>query len=120
MLPVITHTIGDDRDYDFAIFDSSGAAENITGWVFWFTVKSAAADADAAALFQLKSEDAGILVDVVVSGLGRILVRAVHTKGKAAGKYQFDFQCRKGAAGTKIETLTRGTFLLTEEITLAE
>jgi hypothetical protein len=120
MLPVITHTIGDDRDYDFAIVDSTGAAENVAGWAFWFTVKSAASDADADALFQLKSEDGGIVVDVIASGVGRILVRAVNTKGKPAGKYQFDFQTRKGGAGSKIETLARGTFQLTDEITLAE
>lgn len=120
MLPVITHIIGDDRDYDFAVVDSDGAADDVTGWAFWFTVKESASDADADALFQVTSDDGGIVVDVLGSGIGRILVRSAHTKGKAAGKYQFDFQCRKGAAGGKIETLTRGIFALTDEITLAE
>ncbi len=116
----LTHTLGDDRDYDFAIVDRAGVAENVTGWAFWFTVKTAASDADDAALFQLTSAAGGIVVDVAASGIGRVLVRAAHTKGQPAGKYRFDFQCRKGASGSKIETLDSGTFTLTEEITVAE
>jgi hypothetical protein len=120
MLPLIPHTLGDDRDYDFTVVDRAGVAEDITGWAFWFTVKASAADLDAAALFQLTSEDGGIVIDVAASGIGRVLIRAAHTKGEAAGKYRFDLQCRKGAAGAKIETLATGIFHLTEEITLAE
>lgn len=120
MLPILTHTIGDDRDYDFAVLDSAGDPEDVTGWAFWFTVKTSAADADADALFQLTSADAQIVVDVAAAGAGRILVRAAHTKGQPAGKYAFDFQCRKGASGAPIETLQTGTFKLTAEITLAE
>lgn len=120
MLPVIQHTIGDDRDYDFAIVDSEGDAENITGWAFWFTVKSSATDIDADAVFQLASADAQIVIDSAADGLGRILVRSANTKAQARGKYQYDFQCRRGPAGSKIETLDRGIFLLTDEITIAE
>ncbi len=120
MLPVLQHTLGDDRDYDFTVVDRAGVAEDITGWAFWFTVKASAADADAAALFQLTSAAGGIVLDVPAAGLARLLVRAAHTKGKPAGKYAFDLQCRRGPAGSRIETLERGTFLLTDEITLAE
>lgn len=120
MLPTIPHTLGDDRDYDFTVVDRAGVAENVAGWSFWFTVKASAADADADALFQLNSDDGGIVIDVAAAGLGRVLVRAAHTKGQAAGKYRFDLQCRKGAAGAKIETLASGIFQLTDEITLAE
>lgn len=120
MLPTILHTLGDDRDYDFTVVDRAGVAENVAGWYFWFTVKASAADADAAALFQLTSEAGGIVIDVAASGLGRVLVRAAHTKGEATGKYRFDLQCRKGTSGAKIETLATGIFHLTEEITLAE
>ena len=120
MLPTLPHTLGDDRDYDFTVVDRAGVAEDITGWAFWFTVKASAADLDAAALFQLTSAAGGIVIDVAAAGLARVLVRAAHTKGQAAGKYRFDLQCRKGPAGSKIETLASGIFQLTDEITLAE
>ena len=120
MQPIIRHVQGDDCDYDFAVVDENGDAENIAGWAFWFTVKSAVSQLDAAALFQLTSDAGEIVIDEAAAGLGRIIVRAANTKGKTPGSYQFDFQCRKGVAGTKIQTLNSGFFNLTAEITLAE
>lgn len=120
MQPILDLTLGDDRELDFAVVDRGGAPEDITGWVFWFTVKSSPADADAAALFQLTSAAAQIVIDIAGEGVGRVLVRAAHTKGKTPGKYRWDLQCRKGGPGAQIETLASGILKLTEEITLAE
>lgn len=120
MQSILTLTLGDDRDFDFSVVDRHGVAEDITGWAFWFTVKSSPADADSAALFQLTSEAEEIVIDVAGEGIGRILVRAAHTKGKTPGKYRFDLQCRKGPPGSPVQTLSSGTLKLTDEITQAE
>lgn len=115
MLPVINHVIGDDQDYDFQILDAAGNPENVTGWSFHFTVKSAPADADADAVFQLTSTAAQIVVDVAATGLGRLLVRAAHTKQQAPGRYFADLQAT--TSGGQIKTLYRGVFNLIPEIT---
>jgi hypothetical protein len=120
MLPTINHTQGDDRDYDFTVIDRDGAAENITGWAFWFAVFASEGDDDSAHLILLTSAAGDIVIDIAAQGLGRILVRKAHTKGKAPGRYRFEFQCRKGPSGSHIETLRKGFFILEAEGVHAE
>lgn len=120
LLDITDYVQGDDRDYDFTVVDIHGVAEDITGWAFWFTVKLDLADADAAALFQLTTAAGGIVIDVAAAGLGRVCIRATHTKTAVPTVYLAELQCRKGSSGAKIETLATGTFTITPEITLAE
>lgn len=120
MQSILNLTRGDDRDFDFTVVDRTGAAEDITGWMFWFTVKTSPADPDAAALFQLTSAAEQIVVDVAGEGIGRILVRAAHTKSSSPGNYVFDLQCRKGPPGSPVQTLSRGVLKLSDEVTQAD
>ncbi len=120
MKPTLTHTIGDDTDYDFQVIASDGTPEDVTGWAFWFTVKSAATDSDAEAVLQLTSAAGRILLDAPASGLCRIRIHSSDTKALLPGRFLFDLQCRKGAPGASVETLRTGHFHLTDEITQAE
>lgn len=87
MLPRIEHPLGSDRDYDFAVLDAQGAPDDVTGSTFTFTVWDELATAPVQ-LLQLTSESGGIVVDVVVGGIGRLLVRASGLVGKAPGRYR--------------------------------
>ncbi len=117
MLKTLQLVIGDDAQFDIPVVDGDGAAVDITGWLFWLTVKMTAADADEDALLQVSSEDDTIAIVDAAGGVARATIAAALTAEKTAATYLFDIQAKKldGA----IQTLERGYFKLIPQITQA-
>ena len=108
MLQRIEHPQDADRDYDFAVTDEQGVAENVTGWTFAFTVWNELAETPAI-LFEGTNAGGGVVVDVASSGLGRIRVAKSVVGSFSPGRYRFEFTALKGSTP---DVLQSGVFIL--------
>lgn len=106
MLPSIEHPQGADRDYDFAVVDEQGTAENITGWAFAFTLWNDLAETPVQAL-ELTSGGGGIVIDSASGGLGRIRVLATDVEDLSAGRYRGELSCVKSDGKPEILNVIR-------------
>lgn len=106
MLPSIEHPKGADRDYDFAVVDEQGAAENITGWAFAFTLWNDLAETPVKAL-ELTSGGGGIVTDIAAGGIGRIRVLSTDVADLAAGRYRGELSCVRSNGKPEILEVVR-------------
>lgn len=110
MQPRIEHPQDTDRDYDFAVLDAQGDAEDVTGWAFAFTVWNDVAETPAK-LFELTSGAGEIVVDILAEGIGRIRVMSSLVGAYQPGRYRFEFS--RTISGGSPDVLESGTFILT-------
>ena len=90
---------GDDYNIQLTVNDLAGVPVNITGYKFWFTVKTSFSDLDANAIFQFVTTVGDNANDVALSGICFISVPAAVTKLIAAGSYFYDIQQKAGVSG---------------------
>ncbi len=114
MLKTLTITQGDTRYLRVPLLNGPVRCP-VVGWAFWFTVKAAAADADAAAILQ-KSTAAGTILSLDATSVC-VKLQPADTKDIVAGKYLWDLQ-GKSPSGD-IYTLERGYLVVAPEITRA-
>lgn len=82
------------------------AGTNITGYKFWLTLKTNAADLDAAAALQYSTVAGDQPSDEVLNGIAYMVIPSSIMKAVVAGEYLYDVQAKKpGAAGEGIKTL---------------
>jgi hypothetical protein len=87
----ITILRGDDQTVRFTVTTSTGAAQDVTGWSFKFTVKSSLDDAIGLALFQKTTGGGGIVLTTPASGIVDVSLSASDTQAMS-GKYFYDLQ----------------------------
>lgn len=101
---------GDDKTWTFTFVDSDGNAIDITGYIFFFTVKSRSQDTDAEAII---SKDITILSDPT-NGIMQVSVTNSETSINV-GSYRFDLQWKD--TSDKIKTVTGpGDFVVLQDI----
>jgi hypothetical protein len=115
----IVHFRGDDQDYDFYVTGPPvppaivGPALDITGWSFFFTVKSDIEDDISAAKFQ-KVLTAGISIVDGPSGHGLLSIAAADV---AALEGPFIYDLKAWDAAGKHHTLRRENFTVPKNVT---
>ncbi len=102
---------GDTINIDVTIQDSNGTAVDITGYTFFFTVKTTKSDKDA---------DAIITKDVTshtapASGQTRITLSSTQT-AVAVGVHYYDIQMKD--TSDVITTIVDGKFIVNQDITI--
>jgi len=103
---------GDDWPVQLVLTDTAGAALDISGNTYWFTVKSSPDDADpglAQASITASGSDA-------VAGKVTIAIPASSTSTIAPGKWYYDIQ-EVEASTNKIYTLLLGRVKVVKDIT---
>lgn len=112
---------GDTFKTTLYVRDVNGAPQNVTGWVFWFTVKRFATDPDEKALFQARSDDLSGAVTIDVAVTGQITVRMPASVTRlfpdTPTRVVWDVQA-KNVAG-EIATIDEGRIKITPDITRA-
>jgi len=103
---------GDSENIVVEVKNSAGVGIDITGYTFWFTVKTLESDADASAIIQKE-----VTVHTTpLSGITTIEIPYTDTEIDA-GDYQYDIQMK--STTDDITTLLRGTFRIKQDITLS-
>lgn len=110
---------GDDYDETLTFTNDSGAALDLTGFKFWFTMKTkdqGVADLDAT--LQLSSPSSGITFKSGDPTLGVIYlsITSVQSAAFVPSTYKFDVQIKN--ASNKISTLILGDVLVKPDITI--
>lgn len=111
-------TEGDDRTVTMTFTDASGDPQDISGWDFFYTAKSAVSDDDASAVVSLDP------VDFTKSDSGTGTTDTVEFKIQLApnsvspGTYEQDIQT-KDASGN-ITTIGRGQLVVEAQVTQRE
>ena len=118
----ITMFIRDDRTLSVSVNRDTGAPENLTNAKLWFTVKQRATDADAQALIQKKTANAGgsdAQAKVINGSTGKAEVYIVpaDTLEMNPGTYIYDIQVT--LANGKTYTITRDKITFKEDVTKA-
>ena len=114
MLKTLSIVQGDSYFVRIALL-KDGQPWPIAGWKFWFTVKRAAADLDAAAIAQ-KSTAAGTILPQGPTA-AYVIGAPVDTKEQEVGRCEYDIQGESPEGD--IYTLERGNVLIKSEITRA-
>ena len=91
--------VGDDYTIQLTVADENQLAVNITGYKFWFTMKSAFTDLDAAAVLQFSTTVGDNANDDAVNGICFISVPASQTKTIPTGSYYYDIQQKTATGG---------------------
>ena len=94
--------VGDSYKLSLVVKDEFGVAVDITGYVFWLTLKAAFTDADVDAVLQFKTTVGDNPSDDALNGICNLYVPAADTKAVPVGKYFYDIQ---QLAGTDITTI---------------
>jgi hypothetical protein len=105
---------GDTWVFKFYIQTSAGAPEDITGYDYWFTLKTNADDTDANAVVQVGPAVMGV-VDAV-AGLVTITVTPNITEDVIPGSYFYDLQ--EVNDSNKVSTLLIGKLKVVKDVTL--
>ena len=116
MLKTFTLIQGDSYFLRFPLL-KEGQAWPVAGWSFWWTLKLAEDDTDAAAVAQKSTEQGTILPFPGSSTEVYVVGAPSDTKGKSVGRYVWDFQGK--SPEDDIVTLERGYVLLKAEATRA-
>jgi len=104
---------GNDATFRFPIKDAAGAAANVTGASFKFTVKTAFEDAIASAKFQ-KQSPAGSGIDTTQAATGLIdVLIAPGDTDTLAGNYAYDLEMMLSG---KTYTVALGAFVVRRRI----
>lgn len=110
----ITILRGDDQIVRFTVTTSTGAAQDVTGWSFKFTVKSSLDDAIGSALFQKTTGGGGIALTTPSSGIVDVTISASDTAAMG-GRYFYDLQGTD--TGGLIKTVRLALFLVRKDVT---
>ena len=110
----ITILRGDDQTVRFTVTTSAGAAQDVTGWSFKFTVKSSLDDAIGSALFQKTTGGGGIALTTPLSGIVDVTLSAADTAAMA-GNYYYDMQGTD--TGGLIKTVREARFIVAKNVT---
>jgi hypothetical protein len=106
---------GDTWIFKFYIQTSAGAPENITGYDYWFTLKTSPDDTDQNAVIQVGPAVMGVID--AVAGLVTITVTPDITEDVIPGSYFYDLQ--EINASNKVSTLLLGKVKVVKDVTLA-
>jgi hypothetical protein len=118
MIQLIEIVEGDDRFFYMPIkVDGAQPSGGIDDWRFWMTGKTDPSVADAAADFQISTDNGGIIVSDSENCIARAHLLPEHTRGKAGQKIQVDVQTRDAAGNTA--TAARAVFKIVAEVTRA-
>lgn len=95
---------GDDYSLKLTCKDNAGLPANITGYKFWFFLKSNFEDLDNAAVLQFSTTAGDNVNDDVVNGICYIYVPSTLTKTIPTGKYFYEIQQKtlSGAIATVV------------------
>lgn len=92
---------------------------NITGYKFWFTLKSDRSLSDNDAELQITSTTGDTTGDDAVNGIKYLVVPSDIMKSLPAGEYYYDVQVKSpGASGLGIKTLLPKIFYPDDKITV--
>lgn len=94
--------VGDEYNITLTVNDTNNVAVDITGYEFWFTMKTAFEDLDNAAVLQFKTTAGDNVNDDVVNGICYLTVPASMTKVVPVGKYFYDIQQKVGTSITTV------------------
>lgn len=92
----ITILRGDDQIVRFTVTTSTGAAQDVTGWSFKFTVKSSLDDAIGSANFQKTTGGFGIALTTPSGGIVDVTLAATDTQ-TLGGSYYYDLEGTDGS-----------------------
>jgi hypothetical protein len=108
--------LGETANMDFAI-SVGGVAQNITGWLIWFTAKRRVADPDAAAVIQHSTAAGGVTITNAVGGLGTVTLSPADTAGLPEQRLKLfaDLQGKDG--GGNLWTLSKGQIIIRPKVT---
>lgn len=109
----ITILRGDDQVVRFTVTTSTGAAQDVTGWSFKFTVKSSLDDAIGSALFQKTTGGGGIALTTPTSGIVDVTISAADTAAMGGG-YFYDLQGTD--TGGLIKTVRLARFIVAKNV----
>lgn len=112
---------GDTFKTTLYVKDVNGSPQNVTGWIFWFTVKRFATDPDQNAIFQARSDDlsGAVTIDVAVTGQVTVRMPAFSTRlfPDTPTRVVWDVQS-KNVVG-EIATVDEGKIKITPDVTRA-
>lgn len=100
---------GDDQTARFTVTDEDGAAVDVTGGTFKFTVK---ASLDGANTFQLTSAGGDIDTSQEASGIIDVVLEPADT-ATLSGLYFYDLEM---TLSSKVRTLRRGVFRVLKDV----
>jgi hypothetical protein len=108
--------LGETANLDFAV-TVGGIAQNITGWLIWFTAKRRVADLDAAAVIQHSTASGGVAITNAAGGLGTVTLSPADTAALPEQRLKLfaDIQGKDG--GGNIFTLAKGTLSIRAKVT---
>lgn len=101
---------GDTFTINMTVSDSLGAAEDITDWFFWMTLKTSKTIVDGSASFQQQGS-----IVVPASGTVQFVIPAEST-ALLAGTYYYDLQYRD--ASENIKTIDSGVITFLKDVTI--
>lgn len=103
--------LGETANLDFAV-QLGGVAQNITGWLIWFTAKRRVSDLDAAAVIQHSTATGGVTITNAPGGLGTVTLSPADSTGLPQQRLKL-FADLKGRDGGGNEwLLAKGTLTL--------
>lgn len=105
-------TRGDDKSWSLLLSKRDGTPYDIAGWLVFFTVKAAVADADASAKIK---KDISSHTDAA-NGLTTISITSSDTASLPIGEYFYDIQVKTGTS--KIYTTHKGKFKVSYDVTI--
>lgn len=109
---------GDTAFFDFTVL-TNGIAQNITGWLIWFTAKRRVGDTDLQAVLQKSTALGGVTITNAGGGVGFVTISPADTAGLAAERQPLfaDLQGKDG--GGNIFTLQKGKLVIRPDATVS-
>jgi len=103
----IEHWRGDTFNRTLTIKDSDGVVVDITGWTFLAQVREAPGESVVATIT--------VSITDAPNGEVNLLISAANTAAVAVGTYRYDVQATKADAGSTVETVLRGAFVIVDD-----
>lgn len=104
--------VGDDFVRTVSILDADGAAQDITGWKLFITIKTNPGDTDANAIYKNEYDPSA----PASAGIFTVTIPNADTDDIAFGTYYYDMQIKKDD-DTPL-TILKGVFTFSQQLTV--
>lgn len=103
--------LGETANIDGAV-TVGGVAQNITGWLIWFTAKRRVSDLDAAAVIQHSTITSGVTITNALSGLFTVTLAPADTSGLPEQRLKLFADIKGRDGGNNEWVLAKGTLVI--------